>query len=108
MKDDAALLSERGQHRRAAELFERVAGLDPDPYWLLRAGDSWRRAGEIPLAIGRLETAARSWMARGLASKAIATCKLILQLAPEYTPAASLLAALTGQAAAHAAVAAAV
>ena len=47
LKDEAAEAGTKARYRRAAELYEQIARLEPgDPQWSHRAGESWKRVGD--------------------------------------------------------------
>ena len=95
LKDEAAEAATTARYRRAAELYEQIARLEPgDPQWSHRAGESWKRVGDRPAAITRLTTAAEGYARSGFLLKAISVAKMVLELDPGRTEIQAMLASL--------------
>jgi cAMP-dependent protein kinase regulator len=84
LKDEAARAIERGKYRRAAELYDVLTAREADPLWPHRAGEAYRRAGLLAEAVERLGMAAEGYEGQGFISKAIAVCKMILEVDPKH------------------------
>jgi CRP-like cAMP-binding protein len=94
LKDEARDASARGKHRKAAELYGKIAARERDPAWLLRAGEAWLREGERVEAVRRLGQAAVAFGKQGSLLKAIATCTRILEIEPNHDATQQMLATL--------------
>lgn len=92
LKEDAQAALERRDYARAAELLLDVACREPDvPEWAHRAGEALRRAGDLPRAAQHLAAAAEGYARAGALLKAIALCRLVLQIEPGHRRAEWLL-----------------
>lgn len=95
LKDQATRAVEKRQYAKAAELYEQIAGGEPhDPDWLQRAGEAWRKVPDAARAIAQLTLAAEGYAHEGFLLKAIAVCKVVLQLDPKHTATQGMLAGL--------------
>jgi CRP-like cAMP-binding protein len=105
LKDDAAKLVQKGKLDKALDKYQQVIAEDPEDVTAqLRMGDILRRMDRGPEAISAYTKVAEVYGADGLLLKAIAACKLILEIDPEHTATQKMLADLyakkTGRAAA--------
>ena len=105
LKDEAAKLVQKGKLDKALDCYQEVLAEDPDDLTArLRMGDILRRMDRGPEAIAAYTRVAEVYGADGLLLKAIAACKLILEIDPEHTATQKMLADLyakkTGRAAA--------
>jgi CRP-like cAMP-binding protein len=94
LKDEAARLSEKGKHAKAAELYARVAEREDDPQWSQRAGDAWKRAGQPSEALRFYVAAAEAYARQGFLLKAIAMAKVVLAIDPKHTRTHQMVASL--------------
>jgi cAMP-dependent protein kinase regulator len=86
---------EGGKHKKAAEIYLELASAEPNEgLWPHRAGEMYKKVGEKPGAVKALREAADRYSRRGFLLKAIAVCKLILDVDPQQTEAQELLARL--------------
>ncbi|MBE9531885.1 MAG: cyclic nucleotide-binding domain-containing protein [Proteobacteria bacterium] len=93
--DKAEKLYSKGKYQSALDSYEQIRefGKD-DPKIFLRLGDISRRLGNVNLAIDNYKAAARGYAHRGFIVKAIAVCKVILNLDPSRVDIENNLAAL--------------
>jgi len=94
LKDQAAKALEKKSYAKAAELYVAIAEQDDDPDWRQRAGEALRKAGRAGDAIEQLGLATAGYANAGFLLKAIAVCKVILQIDPQHTATQSELARL--------------
>lgn len=95
LKDQATKAVEKRQYAKAAELYVEIAGHEPaDPDWHQRAGESFRKVPDAARAVGELERAAEGYAKGGFLLKAIAVCKVVLQLDARHTATQAMLAEL--------------
>jgi len=81
LKDRAAALLARGRYAAAVEVFEAVVRAAPiDISARQRLADARRKAGDVHGALAGYRDVAESYAAMGLLVKAIAICKVILEL----------------------------
>lgn len=94
-KDAAARAVTKGRFARAAELYAELVREDPaDVQLLVRLGEVQRRLGLEAEALASFLEAGRRFSRDGLTLRAIAACKVALQLAPGHPEAEALLAEL--------------
>ncbi len=92
LKDEAAHATEKGKHRKAAELYARVAERErDDAQWPQKAGEALRRAGAPGEALPHFAAAAEVYARQGFSLKAVAMAKVILQIDPRHRRAGELL-----------------
>lgn len=85
-KDQASKALRKGRAGDALEAYRALEKLEPaEGLWPQRAADVHRREGDAPAAIEALERAADRWADGGFLLKAIATCKMVLELDPAHT-----------------------
>ena len=93
LKDAATKAIEKQKYDKAGEIYLEIAAREPDPDWHQRAGDAFRRVDD-PRAIPELTAAADGYARGGFLLKAIAVCKVILQIDPKHTEVQARLAGL--------------
>jgi CRP-like cAMP-binding protein len=95
VKDEATRAVENKQYAKAAELYLRIASEEPaEPDWRQRAGEALRKVPDAPRAIEQLTLAAEGYAQAGFLLKAIAVCKVVLQLDGKHTATQARLADL--------------
>lgn len=98
IKDDAATALDKGRYKKALECYLQLEGLEPrDGAWSRKAGDMWRRLGDEQAAIPCFLRAAERYASAGFTVKAIAACKLVLQVDESHAPTRERIAALNAQ-----------
>ncbi|HEX9104718.1 MAG TPA: cyclic nucleotide-binding protein, partial [Polyangia bacterium] len=92
LKDQATTAVEKRQYGKAAELYLEIARHEPnDPDWHQRAGESFRKVPDAAQAVRELERAAEGYARGGFLLKAIAVCKVVLQLDARHTATQAML-----------------
>jgi CRP-like cAMP-binding protein len=95
LKDRAVELMGKRRFDKAAQAYAQLCELDPrDAALRHRLGDALRAAGKIPEAVSAYRRAADRYGEEGLLLKAIALCKVILEIDPTHTATQERLAAL--------------
>jgi CRP-like cAMP-binding protein len=95
LKDQATKAVEKKQYAKAAELYLQISIGEPtDPDWHQRAGEAFRKVPDVPQAVRELEVAAEGYAKGGFLLKAIAVCKVVLQIDPKHTATQAVLAEL--------------
>src|SRR5262245_34180960 len=95
LKDEAAVHHSRGKWQKALDNYEKLEKLEPrDGTWAQRAGEMYRRLGKSAPAVAALIRSADVFSHNGFLLKAIAVCKLILEIDPAHTGVEERLAAL--------------
>ena len=98
LKQQAQAALDRGKHKKALELYLALEELEPtDGQWARRAADMYRRLNQKQQSVDALERAASKYMNAGFLVKAIAVCKMILQLDPTHSTVRDRLAELNSQ-----------
>jgi len=100
LKKQAARLLEKRKYAKAAELCLQIAEAEPEideaephePDWRQRAGEALRREGGVSAAIVELMAAAEGYAKGGFLLKAIAVCKVVLQVDPMHVATQAMLA----------------
>lgn len=105
LKDEAAKLTQKGKLDKALALYQDILEEDPDDLTArLKCGDLLRKLERDEEAIASYTKVAEVYAADGLLLKAIAACKLILEIDANHTDTQKMLADLyakkTGRAAA--------
>ena len=96
LKDDAARHLARGKLDDAAETFVRIVRADPrDLVSRQRLAEIFARLGKKHEAVGEYQSVAGCYAADGLLLKAIAICKIILQIDPSHKETQAILADLS-------------
>src|SRR6266545_4627568 len=94
-KDQATEANEKKKYAKAAELYVSIAEHEPDePDWRQRAGEALRKLPDAAAAVVQLARAAEGYARNGFLLKAIAVCKVVLQLDPAHTATQTMLAGL--------------
>lgn len=95
LKDDAAKLVQKGKLDKAIEVYDEILVTDPsDVTAHLKRGDILRKLGQGPQAIEAYTKVAETYAGDGLLLKAIAACKLILEIDTNHTATQKMLADL--------------
>jgi CRP-like cAMP-binding protein len=95
LKDQATKAVEKKQYAKAAELYVEISGAEAhDPDWHQRAGEAFRKVPDPGKAIHQFERAAEGYAKGGFLLKAIAVCKVVLQIDPKHTTTQAMLAEL--------------
>ena len=95
LKDQATKAVEKKQYAKAAELYVEIATNEAgDPDWHQRAGEAFRKVPDAAQAVRELERAAEGYAKGGFLLKAIAVCKVVLQIDARHTATQAMLAAL--------------
>lgn len=94
LKDKAMRAFEKRSYGKAAELYVDIAQHEDDPDWRHRAGEAFRKAGKNAEAAEQLVSAAEGYARGGFLLKAIAMCKVVLQVDPRHTATQKMLAEL--------------
>lgn len=95
LKDEAAQLVQKGKLDKALAVYEEVLAADSgDITARLKCGDILRKMGQSDKAIEQYINVAQTYAADGLLLKAIAACKLILEIDPEHTDTQKIIADL--------------
>ena len=95
LKDQATKAVEKKHYAKAAELYLQIAEIEAhDPDWHQRAGEAFRKVPDPAHAIRELERAAEGYAKGGFLLKAIAVCKVVLQIDPKHTTTQAMLAEL--------------
>lgn len=98
LRGEALELSRKGAHQAALDRFDELERLNPDePDWPRRAADCHRSLGRRDRQIAALARAAELYGRGGALAKAIAACRMILDLEPRHTETQARLAALKAQ-----------
>lgn len=97
LKDEAIEAAANGNWKRAATLYAQLEQADRDPLWPLKLGECLRRLGSKDEAIKALSRAVDVYAEGQLLLKAIAVCKIILDLDPCHTKTQQRLAALASR-----------
>jgi len=85
-KDQASEYAAKGRYKAAVSELEKVLALDPgDTASRQKLGEMLVRLGKTDAAILVYETVARQYANEGLLLKAMAVCKVILELDPKHT-----------------------
>jgi CRP-like cAMP-binding protein len=103
LKDKAARLFGKGRYDKAVLAYREVVAADPrDMSSRLRLGDAYRRIGKANEAVACYGEVADYYARDGMLLKAIAACKLVLEVKPDHKETQSLLADLYSQRYGHA------
>jgi CRP-like cAMP-binding protein len=95
LKDRAVELMGKHRFDKAVQAYAQLCELDPrDPALRHRLGDALRAAGKTGEAVTAYRRAADRYSEDGLLLKAIALCKVILEIEPSHTETQGRLAAL--------------
>ncbi|MEM6533283.1 MAG: cyclic nucleotide-binding domain-containing protein [Myxococcota bacterium] len=95
LKDEAATLTQKGKLDKALKVYEQILEQDPDDLTAhLKCGDLLRKLERDEEAIAAYTQVAKVYAADGLLLKAIAACKLILEIDEHHTATQKMLADL--------------
>ena len=97
LKDKATKALEKRNYAKAAEAYLEIAQLEDDPDWRQRAGEALRKVPKPAEAAEQFVMAAEGYARSGFLLKAIAVCKVVLQLEPSHTTTQRMLADLYAQ-----------
>ncbi|HEY1098893.1 MAG TPA: tetratricopeptide repeat protein, partial [Myxococcota bacterium] len=96
LKEDASRLIAKGRVDEAADCYEKIVKADPrDLTARQKLAELYGRLGKVERAVHVYQSVAGSYAADGLLLKAIAVCKIILQLDPRHTETQAILADLS-------------
>jgi CRP-like cAMP-binding protein len=96
LKENASRLIAKGKMAEAAEEYVKIVKADPrDLTARQKLAEIYARMGKIPMAVVEYQSVAGSYAADGLLLKAIAVCKIILQIDPSHTETQQILADLS-------------
>jgi CRP-like cAMP-binding protein len=86
IKDEVALARDKGKLKQALKGYLELEQIEPeDGEWSRRAAEMYRRLNEDQMAIQALERAVDKYVRAGFLVKAIAACKMILQIDPAHS-----------------------
>ena len=95
LKDQATKLFSKGKYEKAASVYGELCRLEPkDMQMRVRLGDACVKGGDKPGAIEAYRVAAESYAREGFLPRAIAVCKLILEIEPAHVSTQQTLAQL--------------
>lgn len=97
LKDEALQAAANGNWKRAASLYSQLEQADRDPLWPLKLGECWRKLGSKDEAVKALSRAVEVYAEGQLILKAIAICKIILDIDPSHTKTQQRLAVLASR-----------
>lgn len=95
LREKADKLERRGKHKKLIPVLQQIA--ESDPYngrWTKKLGQVYQKLGQNTEAVNAYNRAVEAFARTGFMLKAIAVCKLILQLDPDHVEAQSLVAQL--------------
>jgi CRP-like cAMP-binding protein len=85
LREEAAAAVAAGKHKRALAAYLELERLEAnDAQWPKRAGETYRRLGNLSNAIEAFERSADRYGQNGFLVQAIAVCKVILQINPNH------------------------
>ncbi len=94
LKNEATELLARGKHKRALEIYLELERYEPDDgAWPQRAGELARKLGKPVDAVANLRRATEVYARQGFLLKAVAVCKVILEIDPRQRDVEDRLAA---------------
>ncbi|ACY15870.1 cyclic nucleotide-binding domain-containing protein [Haliangium ochraceum] len=95
IKDQVAVARDKGKLKQALKGYLELEQIEPeDGEWARRAADMYRRLGNDNMAVAALERAVDKYVRAGFLVKAIAACKMILQIDPSHSEIQQRLTAL--------------
>src|SRR5688500_3798665 len=96
LKEDASRLIAKGKLAEACDCYEKIVKTDPrDLTARQKLAEIYARLGKKEEAVKAYQSVAGSYAADGLLLKAIAVCKIILQLDPTHKETQNILADLS-------------
>ncbi len=85
LREEAAAAVAAGKHKRALAAYLELERVEAnDAQWPKRAGETYRRLGNLSNAIEAFERSADRYGQNGFLVQAIAVCKVILQISPNH------------------------
>ncbi len=88
----------KGKYKKALALYVELQDREPkEPRWSRRVGDIHRRLGDTTEAVASYSLAAEVYMSAGFLIKAMAVCKLILQIDPLHKRTRERMATISSQ-----------
>jgi cAMP-dependent protein kinase regulator len=97
-REEAAAAVAAGKHKRALAAYLELERLEAnDAQWPKRAGETYRRLGNLSNAIEAFERSADRYAQNGFLVQAIAVCKVILQINPNHADTLRRLAEMNEQ-----------
>lgn len=95
LKDEASQAFAKGKFPKAVELFDKLIEADPkDLQARMKLGDALVKAGNKQRAVHVYAKVAEAYASEGFLPKAIAACKVILEVDPKHTGTQQVLAGL--------------
>ncbi|MGI5864036.1 MAG: cyclic nucleotide-binding domain-containing protein [Myxococcales bacterium] len=95
LKDRATRHFSKGKYEKAVSVYEELCQLEPkDMQVRVRLGDAYVKCDQRAKAVSVYRVAAETYAREGLLPRAIAVCKLILELEPEHVATQQTLAQL--------------
>jgi CRP-like cAMP-binding protein len=95
LKDEASKAFTKGKFAKAVELYDEVCAKDPkDLQAQIKLGDALVKAGNKPKAVSTYQKVAETYASQGFLPKAIAVCKVILEVDKEHRATQQILAGL--------------
>jgi CRP-like cAMP-binding protein len=95
IKDEVAAARDKGKIKQALKGYLELEQIEPeDGEWSRRAAEMYRRLNQDNLAIQALERSVDKYVRAGFLVKAIAACKMILQIDPSHSEIRERLTAL--------------
>ena len=95
LKDEATKAFTKGRFSKAVELWEQVcAGNSKDLGAKIKLGDALAKAGKKAQAVKTYQTVAEAYATQGFLPKAIAVCKVLLEVDPSHNATQKVLADL--------------
>ena len=95
LKDKASELFAKGKFAKAAETYEDLVRAEPkDQQLRVRLGDAYAKVGDKARAVAAYQIAAETYAREGFLPRAIAVCKLILEIEPKHDATQKVLADL--------------
>lgn len=95
IKDEVAAARDKGKLKQALKGYLELEQIEPeDGEWSRRAAEMYRRLNQDNLAITALERSVDKYVRAGFLVKAIAACKMILQIDPAHSEIRERLTAL--------------
>jgi CRP-like cAMP-binding protein len=98
LREEAAGATAAGKYKRALAAYLELERLEPrDAQWAKRAGETYRRLGNLKNAIEAFNRSAERYAQNGFLVQAIAVCKLVLQIDPQHVDTLRRLATMNEQ-----------
>ncbi|MDX2087371.1 MAG: cyclic nucleotide-binding domain-containing protein [Kofleriaceae bacterium] len=98
LREEAAEATAAGKHKKALAAYLELERLEArDAQWAKRAGETYRRLGNMKNAIEAFERSVDRYAQNGFLVQAIAVCKIILQMDPQHAGTLGRLARMNEQ-----------